>query len=36
MIYAGCDIGSLTGKAVIIKDGKIISTHIIKVRPNPA
>jgi predicted CoA-substrate-specific enzyme activase len=36
MIYAGCDIGSLTGKAVIIKDAKIISTHIIKVRPNPA
>lgn len=35
MIFAGCDIGSLTGKAVIIKDNKIISTHIIRVRSNP-
>jgi len=29
MIVAGCDVGSLTGKAVIMKDGKIISSSII-------
>ncbi|MBN1365641.1 MAG: hypothetical protein JW976_12595 [Syntrophaceae bacterium] len=35
MIFAGCDIGSLAGKAVIIKDDKIVATHIIRVRSNP-
>ena len=29
MIVAGCDVGSLTGKAVIMKDGKIVSSSII-------
>jgi predicted CoA-substrate-specific enzyme activase len=29
MITAGCDIGSLTAKAVIIKDGKIIASEVI-------
>lgn len=35
MIFAGCDIGSLTGKAVIIKNNSIISTNIIRVGANP-
>jgi len=29
MIVAGCDVGSLTGKAVIMKDEKIVSSSII-------
>lgn len=33
MIVAGCDVGSLTAEAVIIKDGNIISSEIIRVRP---
>lgn len=35
MIVAGCDVGSLTGKAVILNDGEIISSAIIlrTVRP---
>jgi predicted CoA-substrate-specific enzyme activase len=35
VIVAGCDVGSLTGKAVIMEDGKIISSSIIlrTVRP---
>ncbi len=35
MIFAGCDIGSLTGKAVLIKDNRIISTKIIRVLSDP-
>jgi len=35
MIVAGCDIGSLTAKAVILKDGDILSTAIQKVSPKP-
>ncbi|KQC10145.1 MAG: 2-hydroxyglutaryl-CoA dehydratase [Smithella sp. SDB] len=35
MIFAGCDIGSLTGKAVLIKDNRIISTQIIRVLSDP-
>ncbi len=35
-ISAGCDVGSLTSKAVIMKDGKIISSNIIKSKANPA
>jgi predicted CoA-substrate-specific enzyme activase len=34
-IVAGCDVGSLTSKAVIMKDGKIIGSHIIKSKPRP-
>jgi len=34
-IVAGCDVGSLTSKAVIMKDGKIIGSSIIKSRPRP-
>ena len=32
MIYAGCDVGSLTAEAVIIRDKKIIAGEIIQVR----
>lgn len=35
-IVAGCDVGSLTSKAVIMKNGKIIGSHIIKSKPRPA
>ncbi len=34
-IVAGCDVGSLTAKAVIMKNGKIIGSHIIKSKPRP-
>ncbi|MFZ5564679.1 MAG: acyl-CoA dehydratase activase [Thermodesulfobacteriota bacterium] len=36
MITAGCDIGSLTAKAVVLKDGKIIGHQVIRVKANPA
>lgn len=35
MITAGIDVGSLTSKAVIMKDGKILSSIIIKSKPRP-
>ena len=35
MIVAGCDVGSLTGKAVILKDGKILSYSIVPTTPKP-
>ena len=35
MFAAGCDIGSLTSKAVIMKDGKIIESVIIKSKARP-
>ncbi len=35
MIVAGCDVGSLSAEAVIMKDGLIISFEIIRVRPRP-
>jgi len=35
MIVAGCDVGSLTAKAVILNDGAILSTHVIPVKSNP-
>ena len=35
MIVAGCDVGSLTAEAVVIKDGAILSSEIIRVRPRP-
>ncbi len=34
-IVAGCDVGSLTSKVVIMKDGKIIGKNIIKSKPRP-
>jgi|LQYC01.1.fsa_nt_gi predicted CoA-substrate-specific enzyme activase len=35
MIVAGIDVGSLTAKALIMKDGEIIDFDIITVRPTP-
>jgi predicted CoA-substrate-specific enzyme activase len=35
MIVAGCDVGSLTGKAVILKDGEILSSSIVPTTPKP-
>lgn len=31
MIVAGCDVGSLTAKAVLVRDGEILSSHVIRV-----
>jgi len=35
MIIAGCDVGSLTGKAVIMKNGEIVSFSIVPVTIRP-
>ena len=35
MIVAGCDIGSLTAKAVILNNGEVVSTAVSKVCPKP-
>ncbi len=35
MIVAGCDIGSTTGKAVIMKDGEVIGTALIASTVHP-
>lgn len=35
MFVAGCDIGSLSAKAVIMNDEDICSTHIIFAKPDP-
>lgn len=35
MIVAGCDVGSLTGKAVILKDREILSYSIVPTTPKP-
>ncbi|MFA4836870.1 MAG: acyl-CoA dehydratase activase, partial [Dehalococcoidia bacterium] len=35
MIVAGCDVGSLTGKAVLMRDGRIIASSIIPVTVRP-
>jgi predicted CoA-substrate-specific enzyme activase len=35
MIVAGCDIGSLTAKAVIMDGGKVIGWHVMRVKPEP-
>lgn len=34
-IVAGCDVGSLTSKAVIMKNKRILAGHIIKSKPKP-
>ncbi|MBC2716585.1 MAG: 2-hydroxyglutaryl-CoA dehydratase [Desulfobacteraceae bacterium] len=34
-IFAGCDVGSLTAKAVIMKNNRIIGSSIIKSKPRP-
>jgi predicted CoA-substrate-specific enzyme activase len=35
LIVAGCDVGSLTGKAVILEDGKILASSIVPTTPKP-
>lgn len=35
MIVAGCDIGSATGKAVVLKDGKIVAFSIVPSTTRP-
>lgn len=35
MIVAGCDVGSLSGEAVIMEDDAIIAYEIMRVRPRP-
>ena len=35
MITAGCDIGSLTAKAVILKDGKILASEVVLALAQP-
>lgn len=35
MIVAGCDVGSLSGEAVIMKDDEILAYQIMRVRPRP-
>ena len=35
MIVAGCDVGSLTGKAVILKNGEILAQSIVPTTPKP-
>jgi predicted CoA-substrate-specific enzyme activase len=35
ILVAGCDVGSLTSKAVVMKEGKIINSVIIKSKPKP-
>lgn len=35
MITAGCDVGSLSAKAVILDGAKIVSSHVIFSRPEP-
>jgi predicted CoA-substrate-specific enzyme activase len=35
MIVAGCDVGSLTSKAVVMRDGRILGRAVIKSRAKP-
>ncbi len=35
MIVGGCDVGSATGKAVVMKDGEIVSYDIIPSTTKP-
>jgi len=35
MLVAGCDVGSLSAKAVILEDGSILSSQVILARPEP-
>jgi predicted CoA-substrate-specific enzyme activase len=36
MIVAGCDIGSLTAKAVIMENGKVISNAVMRAKTRPS
>jgi len=35
MIVAGCDVGSLSGEAVVLQDDSILAYEIMRVRPRP-
>ena len=35
MIFAGCDVGSLTGEAVLLQNDRILAHEIMRVRPRP-
>jgi len=35
MIVAGCDVGSLSAKAVILRDGRVAASHVMRARPHP-
>lgn len=35
MLVGGVDIGSATGKAVVMKDGEIVGSHVIQATPRP-
>ena len=35
MIVAGCDVGSLTAKAVLLENGKILAAHVIRGKTSP-
>jgi len=35
LLVAGCDVGSLTGKAVILQDGEILAYSIVPTTPKP-
>lgn len=35
MITAGCDVGSLTAKAVIMNDDTIMASYVIRAKPDP-
>ncbi len=35
MYVAGCDVGSLSAKAVIMKDGDVLASHVIFAKPEP-
>jgi predicted CoA-substrate-specific enzyme activase len=35
LIVAGCDVGSLTGKAVILNEGELVSYSIVPTTPKP-
>lgn len=35
MIVAGCDIGSLTAKAVLLKDNEVVASAVMRAKPRP-
>ena len=35
MYVAGCDVGSLSAKAIIMKNGDVLASHVIFAKPDP-
>ena len=35
MLVAGCDVGSLTAKALLMENGRILSHEVRRVKPRP-